>query len=147
MNIHHLELFYYVACHGGISEAVRHMPYGIQQPAVSDQVIQLEEFLGVTLFHGPVEIWKTAQELWFVPSKLHWLRYPFLETFFGKPAYTMTLALKLAQRPNAVCLLAWGERLPGGGGYVIHIRPMLVAEPGESEARRLNRAIEALLGR
>jgi DNA-binding transcriptional LysR family regulator len=26
------------------------MPYGIQQPAVSGQVIQLEEFLGVTLF-------------------------------------------------------------------------------------------------
>ena len=51
MNIHHLELFYYVARFGGISEAVRHMPYGIQQPAISGQVIQLEEFLGVTLFH------------------------------------------------------------------------------------------------
>src|SRR6187431_230271 len=50
MNIHHLELFYYVARHGGISEAVRNMPYGIQQPAISGQVIQLEEFLGVTLF-------------------------------------------------------------------------------------------------
>ena len=48
MNIHHLELFYYVARHGGISEAVRNMPYGIQQPAISGQVIQLEEFLGVT---------------------------------------------------------------------------------------------------
>src|SRR3954470_14207982 len=51
MNIHHLELFYYVAKHGGISEAVRNMPYGIQQPAMSGQIIQLEEFLGVTLFH------------------------------------------------------------------------------------------------
>jgi DNA-binding transcriptional LysR family regulator len=50
MNIHHLELFYYVARHGGISEAVRQMPYGIQQPAVSSQIIQLEESLGVTLF-------------------------------------------------------------------------------------------------
>ncbi len=50
MNIHHLELFYYVARHGGISEAVRNIPYGIQQPAVSGQIIQLEEFLGVTLF-------------------------------------------------------------------------------------------------
>ena len=37
MNIHHLELFYYVARHGGISEAVRNMPYGIQQPAISGQ--------------------------------------------------------------------------------------------------------------
>src|SRR5206468_11639795 len=51
MNIHHLELFYYVARHGGISEGVRNMPYGIQQPAVSGQIIQLEESLGATLFH------------------------------------------------------------------------------------------------
>ena len=50
MNIHHLELFYYVARHRGITEAVRNIPYGIQQPAVSGQVAQLEEFLGVTLF-------------------------------------------------------------------------------------------------
>jgi DNA-binding transcriptional LysR family regulator len=50
MNVHHLELFYYVARHGGISEAVRNIPYGIQQPAVSGQVAQLEEDLGVTLF-------------------------------------------------------------------------------------------------
>lgn len=51
MNIHHLELFYYVARHGGITEAVRNMPYGIQQPAISGQVAQLEEQLGVALFH------------------------------------------------------------------------------------------------
>ena len=50
MNVHHLELFYYVAKYGGISEAVRNIPYGIQQPAMSGQVIQLEEFLGITLF-------------------------------------------------------------------------------------------------
>lgn len=50
MNIHHLELFYYVARHGGITEAVRRMPYGIQQPAVSGQVARLEENLGVVLF-------------------------------------------------------------------------------------------------
>jgi DNA-binding transcriptional LysR family regulator len=50
MNIHHLELFYYAARHGGIAEAVCNMPYGIQQPAVSSQIAQLEEHLGVTLF-------------------------------------------------------------------------------------------------
>jgi Kdo2-lipid IVA lauroyltransferase/acyltransferase len=65
--------------------------------------------------------------------------------FFGRPAYTMTLALRLAQRSGAACLLAWGERLPHGDGYVIHVRPMPPAEPGESEARHLNRAIEALV--
>ena len=50
MNVHHLELFYYVARHGGISQAVRKMPYGIQQPAVSGQVLALEESLGTSLF-------------------------------------------------------------------------------------------------
>ena len=51
MNVHHLELFFYVARHGGIMPAVRNIPYGIQQPAVSSQIAQLEEFLGTTLFH------------------------------------------------------------------------------------------------
>ncbi len=64
MNVHHLELFYYVAKHGGISEAVRNMPYGIQQPAISGQVIHLEEFLGVTLFHRrPFALSPQGQEL------------------------------------------------------------------------------------
>ena len=51
MNIHHLELFYYVAMHGGIAAAVRKMPYGIQQPAVSGQIARLEEALGAKLFN------------------------------------------------------------------------------------------------
>ncbi len=50
MNIHHLELFYYVAKNQGITAASRNMPYGIQQAAISGQVAQLEEYLGVTLF-------------------------------------------------------------------------------------------------
>jgi len=51
MNIHHLELFYFVAKHGGIAGAVRNIPYGIQQPAVSGQIAKLEETLGVKLFN------------------------------------------------------------------------------------------------
>jgi DNA-binding transcriptional LysR family regulator len=50
MNIHHLELFYFVAKHGGIAAAVRKIPYGIQQPAISGQIARLEESLGVKLF-------------------------------------------------------------------------------------------------
>ena len=65
MNVHHLELFYYVAKHGGISGAVRNMPYGIQQPAISGQVIQLEEFLGVTLFQRrPFSLTSQGRELY-----------------------------------------------------------------------------------
>ncbi len=65
MNIHYLELFYYVARYGGISEAVRNMPYGIQQPAISGQILQLEEFLGLTLFHRrPFALTTAGEELY-----------------------------------------------------------------------------------
>jgi DNA-binding transcriptional LysR family regulator len=65
MNIHHLELFYYVARHGGIMQAVRNIPYGIQQPAVSGQVAQLEAYLGVTLFQRrPFSLTAQGQELY-----------------------------------------------------------------------------------
>ncbi|MEO6847259.1 MAG: LysR family transcriptional regulator [Chthoniobacterales bacterium] len=50
MNTHHLELFYYIARYEGIVSACRNMPYGVQQPAVSAQVLKLEEYLGVKLF-------------------------------------------------------------------------------------------------
>ena len=64
MNIHHLELFYYVCQHGGISAAVRHMPYGIQQPAVSSQILQLEEDLNVKLFErSPFKLTPAGEEL------------------------------------------------------------------------------------
>ena len=51
LNVHHLELFYYVAKFEGITPAVRKMPYGIQQPAVSGQMLQLEREFGVRLFN------------------------------------------------------------------------------------------------
>lgn len=41
--------------------------------------------------------------------------------FFGKPAYTMTLASKLAQKTGATVIMAFGERLPHGRGYKIHL--------------------------
>lgn len=44
--------------------------------------------------------------------------------FFGKPAYTMTLAARLAQQTGAAVGLAWCERLPRGAGYAIHVVPL-----------------------
>lgn len=65
--------------------------------------------------------------------------------FFGRAAYTMTLGARLAARPGSECLLAFGERLPRGEGYVLHLRPLPAPEPGESGTRRMNRALEALI--
>ncbi len=65
VNLHHLELFYYVCRHGGISRAVRHMPYGIQQPAVSSQILALEQDLGAKLFERqPFRLTAEGQELY-----------------------------------------------------------------------------------
>lgn len=65
MNVHHLELFYYVAKHGGISAAVRRIPYGIQQPAVSGQIGKLEEGVGAKLFErSPFRLTKAGERLY-----------------------------------------------------------------------------------
>jgi KDO2-lipid IV(A) lauroyltransferase len=65
--------------------------------------------------------------------------------FFGKPAYTMTLAPRLATRDNTVCLIAFAQRLPWGRGYTLSIRKLGDSVAGESEARRLNRCLEDLI--
>jgi len=65
--------------------------------------------------------------------------------FFGKPAYTMTLAARFVKRAGIECLMAYGERLPGGRGYVVHVRALPDAVAGESDARRVNRALEGLI--
>jgi DNA-binding transcriptional LysR family regulator len=64
MNVHHLELFYHVAANHGISRAARHMPYGIQQPAISKQIALLEEDLGLRLFaRQPFRLTPAGEEL------------------------------------------------------------------------------------
>lgn len=63
-NLHHLELFHYVARAGGITAAVRSMPYGIQQPAISGQIANLEKELGVSLFRRrPFALTAAGEEL------------------------------------------------------------------------------------
>lgn len=61
--------------------------------------------------------------------------------FFGTPAYTMTLVGKLAETSGARVLLAYGERLPWGRGYAIHIRPLDL----EPTPDNINQGIEQLV--
>lgn len=65
--------------------------------------------------------------------------------FFGRPAYTMTLAGRLAGASNAQVILAYAERLPQGRGYHLHLAPMPAPLAGELPARTLNRALEGLI--
>jgi KDO2-lipid IV(A) lauroyltransferase len=74
--------------------------------------------------------------------------------FFGQPAYTMTLAARLAQQTGAAVLSLWCERLPRGAGYVVRVSPLAhpLPESGgdeaalqEASAVAINRSMEALI--
>ena len=72
--------------------------------------------------------------------------------FFGKPAYTMTLAARLMQQTGAVPLVAWGERLEAGRGWIVHVgafdEPLPDDPAAQAEsAAAVNRAMEALIRR
>jgi Kdo2-lipid IVA lauroyltransferase/acyltransferase len=58
--------------------------------------------------------------------------------FFGKPAYTMGLASKLASKADVVIIMAFGERLPNGKGFNIHLTQV----EDISTPALLNQAIE-----
>lgn len=70
--------------------------------------------------------------------------------FFGKPAYTMTLAARLVQQTGAALLLIWGERLPGGEGFVVHVLPapdIPRDATNEDAAAIVNAAMESVIRR
>ena len=71
--------------------------------------------------------------------------------FFGKPAYTMTLAARLALQNGAVLLPVSCERLPRGAGYFLKIWPAVTGLEMEGKSAmlhavtRINEAIEAIV--
>ena len=70
-------------------------------------------------------------------------------TFFGRPAYTMTLPAKMHQMSNAPLVLTYAERLSLGRGYAIHFvrfTERLAGTP-EQQARMINAAMKQLIAR
>jgi len=60
--------------------------------------------------------------------------------FFGRPAYTMVLVSKLVKKTGANVVMAFGERLENGKGFIIHFKkldPDTVSTP-----RKLNKMLE-----
>jgi KDO2-lipid IV(A) lauroyltransferase len=59
----------------------------------------------------------------------------------------MTLAARLALQSDATMVLAWGERLPWGAGYVLRFSAM--QKPATSDVNevvaQINRAMEILI--
>ncbi len=66
--------------------------------------------------------------------------------FFGRPAYTMTLAARLIESGASV-IMVWAERLPSGVGYHFRLQEPTQAISGSLEQRALtiNQEIEHLI--
>jgi Kdo2-lipid IVA lauroyltransferase/acyltransferase len=80
--------------------------------------------------------------------------------FFGKPAYTMTLAARLIQQTGAAVAVLWTERVARGAGYVVRAMELPVPLPGvvkdlsgqsaqsspdEAAAWAINQSMEAVI--
>ncbi|MCU0764826.1 MAG: lysophospholipid acyltransferase family protein [Burkholderiaceae bacterium] len=67
--------------------------------------------------------------------------------FFGRWAYTMTLPARLARQFDAIVLFVYGERLPGGRGYRIHLKRLQEPLTGDAghDAAVMNRGLEAMI--
>jgi KDO2-lipid IV(A) lauroyltransferase len=67
--------------------------------------------------------------------------------YFGKPAYTMTLAARMVLQTGAEVRLLWGERLPAGRGYRLHARELQAPLPDTlpEAVTQLNADIERLI--
>lgn len=64
--------------------------------------------------------------------------------FFGRPAYTITLARRLQKQTGAAVIFLFAERLPHGEGYLLHFERYRGAQFDE---REMNRTLEALIRR
>jgi KDO2-lipid IV(A) lauroyltransferase len=67
--------------------------------------------------------------------------------FFGKDAYTMTLSARLATQTGATVLVAWGQRLSWGRGYVVHVSalPEPLTDQLQPAVAQINLAMQSLI--
>ncbi len=70
-----------------------------------------------------------------------------LVPFFGRPAWTMTLAARLAEVKDVRVIYIWAERLPRGEGYVFRLQAPTEPLEGDLEARcaTINREVERII--
>lgn len=88
---------------GRTQNQVRLAPANVQGVRMLIQALNLGEAIGMLPDHIPAK------------GEGEWA------PFFGKPAYTITLASKLANKTGATVIMAFGERLPDGKGFELHL--------------------------
>ena len=67
-------------------------------------------------------------------------------TFFGRPAYTMTLAPRLIEASGAAVFMCYAERLPQGAGYNIYFSELKITDFSDLP-QKINHALEDIIRR
>jgi KDO2-lipid IV(A) lauroyltransferase len=83
--------------------------------------------------------------VWYAPDLAYTRQNYAMVDFFGHPAPTNTATSRLAKASGAVVLPYYPERLPGTGGYRLHLLPPLDDFPGDdaiADTERTNRILE-----
>ena len=131
-----------------LEAAARHRPGLATAPATLAGVRQMLRALrqGQTVGLLPDQVPPEGQGVW--------------APYFGRPAYTMTLAARLVRQTGALPLAAWCERLPRGAGYRLRVQALAHPLPPEpppgadaqaeeawtlQAAAAINRSMEALV--
>jgi KDO2-lipid IV(A) lauroyltransferase len=138
----------YAALHTPITVLYRAPKMGWLDPLMREGRTREQMHLAPADTSGVREIFgalKRGEAVGFLPDQVPGEGEGEWAEFFGAPAYTATLAAKLAGRGNVLCFLAYARRLPRGAGYAITVRPLPPALPGERPAQRMNRALEMLV--
>ncbi len=65
-------------------------------------------------------------------------------SFFGRPAYTMTLIGRLIESSGAAVVMCHSERLPDGEGFALYFSP-LTFDPEQSIPKQMNESLEAVI--
>jgi KDO2-lipid IV(A) lauroyltransferase len=94
-----------------------------------------------------VKALRSGQALGILPDQVPPLGLGVWSEFFGQSAYSMTLPARLAKQTGACILLAWGERLPSGKGYCVHLRSFSeeLSASAEESAAQINASMESLI--
>ncbi len=90
---------------------------------------------------------KAGEAVGLLPDQVPPLSMGVMAPFFDRNAYTMTLSVRLVQQTGACVLLAWGERLSWGRGYLLHVQPLPTALPHAvpEAVTAVNQAMESLV--
>ena len=90
---------------------------------------------------------RRGQSVGLLPDQVPPLGMGIWSRMWDRPAYTMTLAARLALQTGARIVLAWGERLPDAQGYCIHVQPLSeeLAKDVPSVVLQINQAMEQLI--